>query len=162
MASSKLSVVQEKGQVTIPAEIRKKWGLKKGDLVAFVETEQGVMISPQEVIATQALDQIGPGHGEEAAHQRIEGDDRGAEQHAVLDVELEGCVEDGTGTDELRREVESIEEEDRHQRDDAQAAGIVREARFEVVRECDGSVAGRGAPERSCDHDTRRGSPRRR
>jgi AbrB family looped-hinge helix DNA binding protein len=52
-------VVQEKGQVTIPAEIRKKWGLKKGDLVAFVETEQGVMISPQEVIAAQALDQIG-------------------------------------------------------------------------------------------------------
>jgi AbrB family looped-hinge helix DNA binding protein len=59
MASSRLSVVQEKGQVTIPAEIRKKWGLKKGDLVAFVETEQGVMISPQEVIAAQALDQIG-------------------------------------------------------------------------------------------------------
>jgi AbrB family looped-hinge helix DNA binding protein len=59
MASSRLSVVQEKGQVTIPAEIRKKWGLKKGDLVAFVETEQGVMISPQEVIASQALDQIG-------------------------------------------------------------------------------------------------------
>ena len=56
MASSRLSVVQEKGQVTIPAEIRKKWGLKKGDLVAFVETEQGVMISPQEVIAAQALE----------------------------------------------------------------------------------------------------------
>jgi AbrB family looped-hinge helix DNA binding protein len=49
----------DKGQVTIPAEIRKKLGLKKGDLVAFVETEEGVLISPQEVIATQALDQIG-------------------------------------------------------------------------------------------------------
>lgn len=59
MADLKLSVVQEKGQVTIPAEIRKKLGLKKGDLVAFVETEQGVLLSPQEVIASEALDQIG-------------------------------------------------------------------------------------------------------
>lgn len=59
MANAKLSVVQEKGQVTIPSEIRKRLGLKKGDLVAFVETEQGVLISPQEVIATQALDRIG-------------------------------------------------------------------------------------------------------
>jgi AbrB family looped-hinge helix DNA binding protein len=54
-----MSVVQEKGQITIPAEIRRKLGLKKGDLVAFVETEQGVLISPQEVIAMEALDRIG-------------------------------------------------------------------------------------------------------
>jgi antitoxin PrlF len=59
MTTSKLSAVQEKGQVTIPAEIRKKLGLKKGDLVAFVETDLGVLISPQEVIATEALDQVG-------------------------------------------------------------------------------------------------------
>ena len=59
MAASKLSVVQEKGQVTIPVEIRRKLGLKKGDLVAFVETEQGVLISPQEIIAMDALDRIG-------------------------------------------------------------------------------------------------------
>jgi len=59
MPASKLSTVQEKGQVTIPAEIRKKLGLKKGDLVAFVETEQGVLITPQEVVAAKALDQVG-------------------------------------------------------------------------------------------------------
>ena len=59
MPASKLSVVQEKGQVTIPAEIRRRLGLKKGDLVAFVETEQGVLISPQEIIAMDALDRIG-------------------------------------------------------------------------------------------------------
>ena len=46
-----LSKVQRKGQVTIPAGIRKKLGLKKGDLVAFVETEQGVLISPQDNVA---------------------------------------------------------------------------------------------------------------
>ncbi len=59
MTAPKLSVVQAKGQVTIPAEIRRKLGLKKGDLVAFIETEQGVLITPQEVIATNALDRIG-------------------------------------------------------------------------------------------------------
>jgi antitoxin PrlF len=51
--------VQEKGQVTIPAEIRQKLNLKKGDLVTFVETEQGVMIKPAEVIVSEALDEIG-------------------------------------------------------------------------------------------------------
>jgi AbrB family looped-hinge helix DNA binding protein len=59
MSAPKLSVVQTKGQVTIPVEIRKKLGLKKGDLVAFIETEQGVLITPQEVIAMGALDRIG-------------------------------------------------------------------------------------------------------
>ena len=33
--------VQEKGQVTLPLEIRRKLKLKKGDLVTFVETEDG-------------------------------------------------------------------------------------------------------------------------
>ncbi len=57
--ATKLSVVQEKGQVTIPTEIRKKLGLKKGDYVAFVETEKGVVIAPREVIAMEALEKIG-------------------------------------------------------------------------------------------------------
>lgn len=51
--------VQEKGQVTIPLQIREKWGLKKGDLVTFVETEQGVIIKPAEIVASEALDEIG-------------------------------------------------------------------------------------------------------
>ena len=59
MAALKVSRMQNKGQVTIPAEIRKKLGLKTGDLVAFVETDQGIMISPQEFIASEALDEIG-------------------------------------------------------------------------------------------------------
>lgn len=59
MTSPKLSVVQERGQVTIPSEIRRKLGLKKGDLVAFVETEEGVLISPREVVAMKALDKLG-------------------------------------------------------------------------------------------------------
>jgi AbrB family looped-hinge helix DNA binding protein len=59
MAASKLSMVQEKGQVTIPVAIRRKLGLKKGDMVAFIETEDGVLISPREVVVMHALDQIG-------------------------------------------------------------------------------------------------------
>jgi len=50
--------VQEKGQVTIPLEIRRKLKLKKGDLVAFVETNAGVLITPAEVVVTQAAEAI--------------------------------------------------------------------------------------------------------
>ena len=59
MADRKLVRVQEKGQVTLPVEFRKRLGLKKGDLVAVIETPDGVLITPQEVIASQALDRIG-------------------------------------------------------------------------------------------------------
>ncbi len=51
--------VQEKGQVTIPKEIREKLDLKKGDLVTFVETEGGVVIKPAEIVVSAALDEIG-------------------------------------------------------------------------------------------------------
>ena len=55
----KLVRVQEKGQVTLPAELRRKLGLKKGDLVAVEETEEGLLITPQEVLAMKALDRVG-------------------------------------------------------------------------------------------------------
>ncbi|MBI2305300.1 MAG: AbrB/MazE/SpoVT family DNA-binding domain-containing protein [Chloroflexi bacterium] len=59
MSERKLVRIQEKGQVTLPADIRRKLGLKKGDLVAIIETDEGALITPQEVIATKALDRIG-------------------------------------------------------------------------------------------------------
>jgi antitoxin PrlF len=59
MNDRKLVRIQEKGQVTIPQEIRKKLGLKRGDLVAVMETPEGVFITPQQVVATKALDSIG-------------------------------------------------------------------------------------------------------
>ena len=55
----KLVRIQEKGQVTLPAEVRRKLGLKKGDLVSVTQTEEGILITPQEVLAMKALDQIG-------------------------------------------------------------------------------------------------------
>ena len=54
-----LTRIQEKGQVTLPADVRRRLGLKKGDLVAVTETPAGILITPQEVVATQALAEIG-------------------------------------------------------------------------------------------------------
>ncbi len=51
--------VQEKGQVTIPSEIREKLDLKKGDMVTFVETDEGIVIKRVEVVVSDALDEIG-------------------------------------------------------------------------------------------------------
>jgi antitoxin PrlF len=59
MNDRKFVRMQEKGQVTIPTEIRKKLGLKRGDLVAVMETPEGIFITPQQVMATKALDSIG-------------------------------------------------------------------------------------------------------
>lgn len=59
MATRRLVRVQEKGQVTLPSDLRRKLGLKKGDLVAVSETSDGILIAPQQVIASKALDEIG-------------------------------------------------------------------------------------------------------
>jgi AbrB family looped-hinge helix DNA binding protein len=55
----KLAVVQKRGQVTIPIELRRKLGIEEGGVVAFIETEDGVLISPREVLTMEALDRIG-------------------------------------------------------------------------------------------------------
>lgn len=47
--------VQEKGQVTIPRRIREKLNLKQGDLVLFVETDEGVMVKPASVVTDDVL-----------------------------------------------------------------------------------------------------------
>ena len=47
--------VQEKGQVTIPRSIRRQLKLKKGDLVTFVSTENGVVIKTLDLAANDLL-----------------------------------------------------------------------------------------------------------
>jgi AbrB family looped-hinge helix DNA binding protein len=47
--------VQAKGQVTIPKEIREKLNLQPGDLVVFVDTEDGVMVKPAVVVTNDSL-----------------------------------------------------------------------------------------------------------
>jgi AbrB family looped-hinge helix DNA binding protein len=58
-AETKLVRIQENGQITLPASIRKRLGLKKGDLVAVEETPEGVLITPQALLAIKDLDEIG-------------------------------------------------------------------------------------------------------
>ncbi len=38
--------ITEKGTVTIPSNIRKKYRLKKGSKVTFIETDEGVLFVP--------------------------------------------------------------------------------------------------------------------
>ena len=49
--------VQAKGQVTIPKEIRDKLNVQPGDLVVFVETDEGVMVKPAAVMTNEHLRQ---------------------------------------------------------------------------------------------------------
>ena len=51
--------IQENGQVTLPQEWRDKYGLKKGDIVSFTETEEGLLVTPRSVVAAKLLDEIG-------------------------------------------------------------------------------------------------------
>jgi AbrB family looped-hinge helix DNA binding protein len=44
--------------VTIPIEIRQRLNLEEGDLVAFIETKEGIVISPQEVVPAETLDKV--------------------------------------------------------------------------------------------------------
>lgn len=57
--SKKASIIQENGQVTLPIEFRKRYSLKKGDIVVFKETEEGLLINPREAQAMRLLDEIG-------------------------------------------------------------------------------------------------------
>jgi AbrB family looped-hinge helix DNA binding protein len=56
--AQKFSRLQKRGQVTIPIEIRQSLGLEEGDLVAFFQTDDGVLISPQEIVPSNQLNQI--------------------------------------------------------------------------------------------------------
>lgn len=58
-AETKFIRIRENGQITLPAGIRKRLGLKKGDLVAVEETPEGVLIMSQGMLAIKDLDEIG-------------------------------------------------------------------------------------------------------
>lgn len=52
-------VLQESGSVTLPADFRRKYGLKPGDEISFIETEDGLLISTRETLIDKVLDEIG-------------------------------------------------------------------------------------------------------
>lgn len=51
--------IQAKGQITLPASIRKQLHLKKGDVVIFEKIKGGVLIKPAELILSDALNAMG-------------------------------------------------------------------------------------------------------
>lgn len=48
------SKITKKGQMTIPVEYRRKYNLKEGVVVAFEETEEGLILRPVPDIADSA------------------------------------------------------------------------------------------------------------
>jgi AbrB family looped-hinge helix DNA binding protein len=48
------SKITKKGQMTIPIEYRRKYNLREGAIVAFEETEKGLVIRPLPDIADSA------------------------------------------------------------------------------------------------------------
>jgi len=58
--------MQKKGQVTIPVELRRKYRIEDGSVIAVVETDKGILLSPSAVLTTEAmkrLEQALNGHG---------------------------------------------------------------------------------------------------
>ena len=90
----KLGRVQQRGQVTIPIELRRRLGIEEGGVVAFTETKNGVLISPREVLAMDALDQIGKALKDQ-------------------DISLEELIESGRGIrGEMVKEEDGLEAEE--------------------------------------------------
>jgi AbrB family looped-hinge helix DNA binding protein len=50
--------VQANGRVTLPQAVRYKLKLKKGGLVTFVETAEGIVIKPAAMVVHEALDEL--------------------------------------------------------------------------------------------------------
>lgn len=51
--------VLENGQVALPDDVRRRYGVEVGDLVSVLETANGILITSREVAVSQALDSMG-------------------------------------------------------------------------------------------------------
>ncbi len=51
--------IQENGQVTLPKELRREYGLRKGDTVVFERTDEGWIVRKDEPDPMQLLDELG-------------------------------------------------------------------------------------------------------
>lgn len=52
-------IVQENGQVTLPKELRREYGIQKGDSVIFERTADGWLVKKQESNVVDLLDELG-------------------------------------------------------------------------------------------------------
>ncbi len=51
--------IQENGQVTLPKELRREYGLHKGDTVIFERTDEGWVVRREEPDPMKLLDELG-------------------------------------------------------------------------------------------------------
>jgi AbrB family looped-hinge helix DNA binding protein len=51
--------IQENGQVTLPKELRREYGLSKGDAVTFERTDAGWVVRKEEPDPMKLLDELG-------------------------------------------------------------------------------------------------------
>ena len=51
--------IQENGQVTLPKELRREYGLHKGDTVVFERTDEGWIVRKDEPDPMKLLDELG-------------------------------------------------------------------------------------------------------
>ena len=59
MTNSMYAKIQQKGQITLPASFREEYHLEKGDMVIFIDTEDGILIKPAKLVLAESLDAIG-------------------------------------------------------------------------------------------------------
>ncbi len=52
-AKRRLVRVDADGQVALPTDFRGKLGLKRGDLISVIETEDGLLLTPESLIAAR-------------------------------------------------------------------------------------------------------------
>ena len=58
MSAQNYTRVQQKGQITLPAEARRRLGIKQGDLVSVTETADGILITPSELITRREIAEL--------------------------------------------------------------------------------------------------------
>jgi len=58
MSTQNFTRVQQKGQITLPAEARRRLGIKQGDLVSVTETPDGILITPSELITRREIAEL--------------------------------------------------------------------------------------------------------
>ena len=51
--------VRDDGTVILPAALLEEFGLKVGDTVRAIQTENGILIAPRKVLISKLLDEIG-------------------------------------------------------------------------------------------------------
>ncbi|OGO75163.1 MAG: hypothetical protein A3K41_07945 [Chloroflexi bacterium RIFOXYD12_FULL_57_15] len=88
--------VREQGQVDIPVEIQPRLKIKRGDMVAFVETESGIVIKPLDEAADGLLEDL-----------RKQLNQRGIS----LDALLERCLQDGAAAAAREFDISDSEKE---------------------------------------------------